>query len=189
VLLALLATVLSAGQRNPPEPNPHVRNIAPVLAPDLPAIGVAAFRGELKTLRDLIASGTAVESAGRDKRAPLLLASAGGHVEVVSLLLDSGANLNARDSAGATALHWVCGRREEKVVHLLLGHHAEVNVPDESGFTPLTLAVISGDKTIVEALLRAGARADFKDVYGWTASDWARKTSYANIAALLERTR
>jgi len=51
---------------------------APVLASDVPEIGLAAFKGDVSTLRRLIASGANIEAVGKDKRTALLLASAGG---------------------------------------------------------------------------------------------------------------
>jgi len=187
VALSMLSVVVvSAGQPSPTEPNPYARGFAPVLAPDIPAIGIAAFKNDLPNLRYLISSGTNIESAGRDKRAPLLLASAGGHVEAVTILLRAGANINARDSSGSTALHWAAERGAEKVALLLLSHHAQVNIQDQFGGTPLIFAAMIGDKTVVKALIRAGARRDFIDVYGWTANEWARRNNYADVVSLLE---
>jgi len=189
-LLLLSVVAVFAGQRGPIEPDPYARYVAPVLASDVPLIGLAAFKGDVPTLHYLISSGANIESAGRDGRAPLLLASAGGHVEAVTILLEAGANINARDHSGGTALDWAAERGEEKVALLLLRHHPEVNVQDEFGFTPLILAAMTGDKKIVEALIRAGARRDFRDVVsGWTASDWAKRNKYLDVVSLLESAR
>jgi len=83
-LLLLSVVAVFAGQRGPIEPDPYARYVAPVLASDVPLIGLAAFKGDVPTLHYLISSGANIESAGRDGRAPLLLASAGGHVEAVT---------------------------------------------------------------------------------------------------------
>jgi ankyrin repeat protein len=45
-----------------------------------------------------------------------------------------------------------------------------------------------GDKPIVEALLAAGADPNLTDVSGLTASAWANKNKYLDIASLLDRT-
>lgn len=39
---------------------------------------------------------------------PLLIASTGGHEEAVELLLDKGANIEAKQAQGNTALHLAC---------------------------------------------------------------------------------
>src|SRR6266568_4153947 len=46
----------------------------PVVAPDTPEIGLAAFKGDVSSVRRLISSGASTESAGKDQRTPLLLA-------------------------------------------------------------------------------------------------------------------
>src|SRR5712692_985570 len=61
--------------------NPYAAAAAPVLSSDVPEVGIAAFKGDIHTLRRLISSGTNIEAAGTDKRTPLLLAAAGGHPE------------------------------------------------------------------------------------------------------------
>ena len=162
---------------------------APVLASDAPEIGLAAFKGDVGTLRRLISSGANIESTGKDKRTPLFLASAGGHMEAVSVLLAAGANINARDSGGSTALHWAAQRGDEKIALLLLSHRPDVNVQDEFGETPLIWAAMVGDKPIVEALLTAGANPNFVDVSGLTASAWAKKNKHLDIASLLHQNR
>jgi len=167
--------------------NPLVRYIAPVLSPDVPMIGLAAYEGDVLTLRRCIAARINVESSGRDGRAALLLASAGGQLEAVKILLKAGANVNARDHARETALHWAAHRGETEIALLLLKHHASVNAQDEFGETPLILAAMAGDKAVVKALLRAGANRKLTDVDGWNAIRMAKQNKYDDIAAILER--
>ena len=163
----------------------RARYLAPVLSPDVPHIGLAAYKGDLATLKRFIAAGANIESAGKDGRRPLLLASAGGHIEGVKILLKAGADINARDHARETALHWATHRRETEIALLLLSHHAAVNIQDQFGETPLIWAAMVGDKTVVEVLLRLGANRKLKDVDGWTASTIAKRNKYNDIAALL----
>jgi hypothetical protein len=54
-----------------------------------------------------------------------------GHVDVVKLLLDRGANVHAADNA---ALRWSCMRGRLKVVQLLLAHGACVGAKDDDAF-------------------------------------------------------
>jgi ankyrin repeat protein len=169
--------------------NPYAAFIQPVLCSDVPTIGVAAYRGDVPALRHLISSGANLESVGKDKRAPLLLASAGGHLEAVSALLKAGGKINARDSSGETALHWAAIRGEEKIALLLLRHHAEPNVQDEFGETPLIFAALAGSKTIVEALLASGAKRDSVDIDKLSASAYAKMNNFSDIALLLDKPR
>lgn len=74
---------------------------------------------------------------------PLFLAvdplGAGG-LAVMKMLLDQGADVDARNKIGRTALHRAASRGDEKAVRLLLKHGADVKVKDKKGRTPLDLA-------------------------------------------------
>jgi ankyrin repeat protein len=50
---------------------------------------------------------------------PLISAAAGGHMPVVQVLLDSGADLKARDNNTWTALVWASNEGHKDVVELL----------------------------------------------------------------------
>ena len=77
---------------------------------------------------------------------------------VVSDLLQRGADPNARDGRGNTALYYAVTFKYEKCVELLLKHHAEINCRNKEGFTPLMYAVVTGNLKITELLLQNGAR-------------------------------
>ena len=87
----------------------------------------------------------------------LLLAARRGEASRVSALLAVGADPDARDRSGATALHWAAaglfGRVE--VVEVLLQAGAAVDAPDWAGVTALMRARFR--PAVTRALLRAGA--------------------------------
>lgn len=60
---------------------------------------------------------------------PLILAAAKGHQEMVGLLLDRGAWVNASDYTGWTPLHAAIYGGHAEVVHLLLQHGADFESP------------------------------------------------------------
>jgi ankyrin repeat protein len=62
-----------------------------------------------------------------------------GAVEAVTLLLDRGADVNAANNAGNTALHGAV-TRGDAVVKLLASRGARIDVKNKAGFTPLDLA-------------------------------------------------
>ena len=90
---------------------------------------------------------------------PLHLAAANGDVELVKLLLDRGAMINAATQDGWTALHLACLRGDKGLVQLLLDRDADVNVTTRSGVSALSIATSEGDREIVELLLDRGASA------------------------------
>ena len=72
---------------------------------------------------------------------PLHEACGQGHTATVQLLLEAGADVNARHRRGHTPLHWACEQRHPDVARLLLDAGADVNARDEAGRTPLDLAM------------------------------------------------
>jgi len=84
--------------------------------------------------------------------------------KVVRLLLEAGAEVNARDGEGNTPLHeagW-CG----KSVKLLLEHGAEIEAQNNKGETALMEAMGFYDKSGRDVLLAHGANVNAKDAEG-----------------------
>ena len=88
---------------------------------------------------------------------PLHFAATNGDVELVKLLLDRGATINAATQDGWTALHFACLRGDEGLVQLLLDRGAVVSMTTKSGLSALSIATSEGDPEIVELLLDRGA--------------------------------
>jgi ankyrin repeat protein len=87
-----------------------------------------------------------------------------GHVDVVDLLLDTGAagDVYTEDHAGWTPLHHAAANGKKKVVELLLeksnGAGAwQVNAKTKNGSTPLALAISSSKLDVAYILLDHGA--------------------------------
>ena len=74
-----------------------------------------------------------------------MMASEYGHVDVVHLLLDAGANVNVADPTGCsghTALILAAMQPHVKVVRLLLEAGAAKNLADDNGCTALMAASV-----------------------------------------------
>jgi ankyrin repeat protein len=94
----------------------------------------------------------------RDQRGatPLMHAAAFGNFATLKLLVEAGAEVNARSASDATALLW-CARDPEKA-RFLIEHGADVNVRSKLGMTPLKVAALRpGGSETVALLLAKGA--------------------------------
>ncbi len=92
-----------------------------------------------------------------------------GTPAIVATLLAAGADVDAQDKDGRTALHIAAeSGRHDCALILILAGGANVNKPDHEGKTPLHLAVIWGKLQAINVLLGAKANVDQPDENGWT---------------------
>ncbi|GJN17287.1 hypothetical protein PR202_gb04342 [Eleusine coracana subsp. coracana] len=93
----------------------------------LTALHVAAIKGHCDVLAVLVGSGCMdLECEDVEGHRPLHLAVEGGHVAAVELLLDAGADVNARTRRGATPLQVAEVMGHDAIAHLLCSRGAEV---------------------------------------------------------------
>jgi ankyrin repeat protein len=78
-------------------------------------------------------------------------------LETVKLLLDKGADVNARDQINSSPLLWAAGFGKPETVGFLITKGADVKATDDNGWTPLIWAAGLGQPQTVELLVKAGA--------------------------------
>jgi len=95
-------------------------------------------------------------------RTPLSVASDLGYTEIVKLLIESGAAVNAQFPNGATALHFAVGNGHADIVKLLIEKGANTEARITQGFfrgmTPLMYANAAGHSHLYKILQNAGAK-------------------------------
>jgi len=117
----------------------------------------------------------------------LIMAAARGHIKVVTLLLDRGAELDVKNTSGDTALIRAARGGHTQVVSLLLDRGAELGMKNNSGHTALIDAVDGEGLKTVSLLLDRGAEVDTKSYSGNTALivAAAQGSQSKNIVSLL----
>jgi ankyrin repeat protein len=147
----------------------------PALATDLnDRLWGAASIGDLESVKAALEDGADVDYATPDRArmAVLHVAAAHGSADIVSLLLQRGANVNIVDKLFGstpliTALSSIVSEAPDKirVVEVLVANGADVRRADEDGKTPLHWAAIKGNREIVTSLLARGAEINALDAY------------------------
>ena len=119
--------------------------------------------------------------------APLPLIDAAKNVdrEAVRSLLKQGANVNATQPDGTTALHWASYRDDLESADLLIRSGANVNARNDLGATPLWAACQNGSESMVGRLLTAGANPNAALLLGETPVMVAGRSGSPAVVELL----
>lgn len=80
------------------------------------------------------------------------MAAEEGHTSIVQMLLEYGADVNARDMLKMTALHWAVERCHKDSVSILLAHGADVTAVNKFDKTPLDIALDNQNGNIIKTL-------------------------------------
>ena len=150
------------------------------------ALDYASLLGHTEIVQVLLVSGVQVEATYA-----LLLATSAGHIDIMKILLDHGADLHMRGEDGRTPLHMasITGCKEalnlifdsslgddrknsliksslkghDEAVQLLLKYGAQVNKPSCSGQSALCTTCLVGDTKTAQVLLEHGAQVNGTD--------------------------
>lgn len=159
VLLICLAFNFSWGQAQSSAEQEKTRRQA--------GLNSAAAKGQVGYAKDYV-------ELGADVNAPLYcgvtaLMEAARHennLDMVRFLIASGANVNAKDGDGQSALMIASDRGYMDIVLALLQAGADANAEDNSAWTPLMFASSDGHTDVALALIKAGAKLNRGDNSG-----------------------
>jgi ankyrin repeat protein len=123
----------------------------------------------------------------KDQRSfpPLIMATYYDQIEITAYLIQSGADLDAQDASGNTALMGVCFKGFPEIAKMLINSGADPNIRNYNGATALHFASTFGQKELVKLLLEKGADKNATDSRGNTALAHARMQGLKEIEEML----
>lgn len=122
-------------------------------------------------VRKLLDEGAAVDEVFPDKMltTPLHQSAKNQNCELVELLLNNGASINAPNDFGITPLMLAVSHRQVEICNVLLWRGADASLRDCAGESIVALAVINQHPAIVKLLLEYGFDINIRDGTGQTA--------------------
>jgi len=153
-------------------------------------IADASMRNDIAQVRSLVADGAEVNAAHGDGMTGLHWAAENGNSEIASILLESGADVEAVTRLGAyRPLHLAARKGHVSVIQLLLDASGDAAVESTTGkVTPLHFAAASGKAAAVEALINHGVEIDvMESVWGQTPLMFAAAAGRTEVIRVLLR--
>lgn len=149
-----------------------------------PEIYEAAIEGDIDKVEDLLNDDPAQINAADEYGFTALHGVAGeDQLEIARLLLEHGANVDARNDEGITPLHLAA---YSEMVDLLTEYGAELNARSNEGETPLHIQVSEVDSfDTVQRLLELGADVNLKNDFDETPLDIALSREDDELIELL----
>nr|XP_054774562.1 ankyrin-3-like [Lytechinus pictus] len=157
---------------------------------------LAAKRGQLLKVIDLVESGADPNKANEDGRRALHVAAEEGHEDIVKFLVVQGADVNAECDLGQTALHAVMhndqcisavaeGMGHLNIVKYLIEEGSKIDKQDYRGYTPLHIAAAKGYLEIVKYLTDQKCSVKEVDNAGLTPLSLAAKHGHLDTVKYL----
>ncbi|XP_068903743.1 serine/threonine-protein phosphatase 6 regulatory ankyrin repeat subunit B-like [Tenebrio molitor] len=152
---------------------------------------IAANYGKIESVQELVKNGANLNAKDIENCAPLYYCIQNSHYEVakflldngstiddgaellcraamsdfpdgISLLLERGVSVNAKNAEGKTSLHWASFEGSNKCVKVLLAAGADPNCTDNLKSSPLMCAIMRSNYKVAECLINAGSDVNLK---------------------------
>lgn len=150
----------------------------------------ASIAGRADMVRALIAAGARADAThylAHDNTA-LMVAAMEHHVGVVAALLERGADANARNDAGESALAYAARANDAPMARMLLDHGADVDARDDKGNTALMYAAEKDGgegRAMCGLLLSRGANPNASNNFDATALMYAARSGQIDLVTML----
>jgi ankyrin repeat protein len=145
-----------------------------------------AQHGNERVLADLLTTGKFMhDSQDKDGQTPLLRAVESGNEATLRLLLENGADIEAKGADEESLLFQAVKAEKEAVTRLLIDKGADIETKDKGGETPLSWAARHEKETMVHILAERGADMEAIMKGGWTPLCWAVRFERESMIRLL----
>jgi ankyrin repeat protein len=157
------------------------------MPPDFDDFYDAATMGDRDAIKAMLAKQPQLVRASDEMGFTALHGVAGqDEPELAELLINSGADVSAKNDMNMTPLHIT---QSASIVQVLVRHGADVNARAQNGWTPLHVQAQEGEDTgsleVMEALLKAGADPNLVDDEGNTPLSFAQEREETSKMELL----
>ena len=149
----------------------------------------AVYEDDDVRLQQLLDAGVPVDGCGEYSWTALIRASHQGRIKCLQILINNGADVNAKTILLETGLHWAVGKGHIDCARMLIANGARIDEIDTWGRTPLIKAGVMGDNKRVGSmrlLLRNNADVLAMDDKGMTALDYAKHGDNGEMVKMLE---
>ena len=145
-----------------------------------------ARQGNLAAVKSFLAAGIDPNVRDDEGGTALIAAVTGNQGDIVKLLLDKGADVNAKNKNGETALFWAPPMEGAgDVIRLLLEKGADTNIESSRGITPVMNAASKRQVDVVKILIESGADINRKNKENIGALGLAARANSMEIVHLL----
>ena len=156
----------------------------------LSCLAFAAYFGHTEAVRYLVGLPEVhINQKGglaREERTALGFAITRVHADVVRVLIDAGADIEAWETNGCRPLHLACMNEEIAIVKMLVKADAEVRVLDYRGFSPLDIAAVNGHTETVRYIVGLQKiDVNYRAFNNYTALQSAVHTGHPDVVQVL----
>ena len=129
----------------------------------------AVETGNHRGLEQALASGNPIDETNANGQTALLVAVWKNDVQAARLLLDAGADVNAKDSLRDSPFLVAGAHGRTEILRMILAHGADLTSTNRFWGTALMPAAEKGHPDAVDMLIAAGVDVDHVNKLGWTA--------------------
>lgn len=117
---------------------------------------------------------------------PLILATYSGHLKIVKILIENGADINLTSNDKTTPLIWATVGSHTAIVRYLLNNNADINAKDKHGFTALMWAASKSNESLIKIFLQYDADTQIKNYNSESASELAKKAGNIRLFYIIK---